>query len=192
MVSKMTEDSHSVLIVTKDSKLSQNIAAMLVAPLFETEVLSDFNEARRRVSERVYNIILVDYAEGEGTDFAIDASESLSTILLLTPPSLFEEISYRVEGYGIIAITNPFDQFYFYNMIKAAIAVQYKVQVLSSQTTKLKVKMEEIKQVNRAKMLLMQSMQMTEQEAHRYIEKEAMDRGLKRTAISEEIIRRYS
>lgn len=192
MVSKMTEDSHSVLIVTKDSKLSQNIAAMLVAPLFETEVLSDFNEARRRVSERVYNIILVDYAEGEGTDFAIDASESLSTILLLTQPSLFEEISYRVEGYGIIAITNPFDQFYFYNMIKAAIAVQYKVQVLSSQTTKLKVKMEEIKQVNRAKMLLMQSMQMTEQEAHRYIEKEAMDRGLKRTAISEEIIRRYS
>ena len=191
MVSKMTEDSHSVLIVTKDSKLSQNSAAMLVAPLFETEVLSDFNEARRRVSERVYNIILVDYAEGEGTDFAIDASESLSTILLLTPPSLFEEISYRVEGYGIIAITNPFDQFYFYNMIKAAIAVQYKVQVLSSQTTKLKVKMEEIRQVNRAKMLLMQNLNMSEQEAHRYIEKEAMDRGLKKTAVAENVIKMY-
>ena len=188
----MTEDSHSVLIVTKDTKLSQNMSALLMPPLFETEVLSDFNEARRRVSERVYNIILVDYSEGEGTDFAIDASDSLSTILLLTPPSLFEEISYRVEGYGIISITNPFDQFYFYNMIKAAIAVQYKVQVLSSQTTKLKVKMEEIKQINRAKMLLMQNMSMTEPESHRYIEKEAMDRGLKRTAIADEIIKRYS
>ena len=76
-------------------------------------------------------------------------------------------------------------------MVKIAIAVQYKVQVLSSQTTKLKVKMEEIKQVNRAKMLLMQNMKMTEQEAHRYIEKEAMDRGMKRTAISEEIIKTY-
>ena len=188
----MTEDSHSVLIVTKDAKLSQNMSVLLMPPLFEAEVLSDFNEARRRVSERVYNIILVDYSEGEGTDFAIDASDSLSTILLLTPPSLFEEISYRVEGYGIISITNPFDQFYFYNMIKAAIAVQYKVQVLSSQTTKLKVKMEEIKQINRAKMLLMQNMSMTEPESHRYIEKEAMDRGLKRTAIADEIIKRYS
>ena len=187
----MTEDSHSVLVVTKDSKLSQNMSAMLIPPLFETDVLSDFNEARRRISERSYNIILVDYAEGEGSDFATDASEGLSTILLLTPPSLFEEVSYRVEGYGIIAITNPFDQFYFYNMIKAAIAVQYKVQVLSSQTTKLKVKMEEIKQVNRAKMLLMSNMKMSEQEAHRYIEKEAMDRGMKRTAISEEIIKTY-
>ena len=191
MISKMTEDTHSVLVVTKDSRLSQSISAMLMPPLFETEVLSDFNEARRRVSERLYNIILVDYSEGEGADFAVDAAEALSTILLLTPPSLFEEVSYRVEGYGIIAITNPFDQFYFYNMIKAAIAVQYKVQVLSSQTTKLKVKMEEIKQVNRAKMLLMQNMNMSEQEAHRYIEKEAMDRGMKRIAISEEIIKTY-
>ena len=187
----MTEDTHSVLVVTKDSKLSQSIGVMLIPPLFETEVLNDFNEARRRVTERSYNIILVDYAEGEGADFATDASEGLSTILLLTPPALFEEVSYRVEGSGIIAITNPFDQFYFYNMIKAAIAVQYKVQVLSSQTTKLKVKMEEIKQVNRAKMLLMQNMSMTEQEAHRYIEKEAMDSGLKKTALAEKIIKTY-
>lgn len=187
----MTEDTHSVLVVSKDAKLSQSMSVMLMPPLFETEVLSDFNEARRRVSERNYNIILVDYADGEGSDFAADASEGLATILLLTPPSLFEEVSYRVEGYGIICITNPFDQFYFYNMIKAAIAVQYKVQVLSSQTTKLKVKMEEIKQVNRAKMLLMQNMSMTEQEAHRFIEKDAMDRSMKRTAIADEIIKRY-
>ena len=62
----MTEDTHSVLVVAKDSKLSQSISAMLLAPLFETDVLSDFNEARRRVAERSYNIILVDYAEGEG------------------------------------------------------------------------------------------------------------------------------
>ena len=189
--SKMTDDTHSVLVVSKDSKLSQNMSIMLMPPLFETEVLSDFNEARRRVSERRYNIILVDYAEGAGADFAVDASEGLGTILLLTPPQLFEEVSYRVEGYGIIAITNPFDQFYFYNMIKAAIAVQYKVQVLSSQTTKLKVKMEEIKLVNRAKMLLMQNMSMTEQEAHRYIEKEAMDGGLRKTAVAEKIIKTY-
>ena len=187
----MTEDTHSVLVVTKDSKLSQSISVMLLPPLFETDVLSDFNEARRRVSERLYNIILVDYADGEGEDFAIDASESLSTILLLTPTALFEEVSYQVEGYGIISVPNPFDQFTFYAMIKAAIAVQYKVQVLSSQTTKLKVKMEEIKLVNRAKMLLMQNMSMTEQEAHRFIEKDAMDRSMKRTAVADEIIKRY-
>lgn len=187
----MEAESHSVLLVSRDSKIISQVSAFLVAPLFELTTTSDFNEARRLATERSFNIIIADSGDGYDTDFAINVADSYSTILLLVPNEHFDEISYRVEGYGILTITKPFEPFYFYNMVKIAIAVQYKVQVLSSQTTKLKVKMEEIKQVNRAKMLLMQNMKMTEQEAHRYIEKEAMDRGMKRIAISEEIIKTY-
>ena len=52
--------------------------------------------------------------------------------------------------------------------------------------------MEEIRLVNRAKMLLMQNLNMSEADAHRYIEKEAMNRCIKRTNLSEEIIKTYS
>ena len=187
----MEAESHSVLLVSRDSKIVSQISAFLVPPLFELTTTSDFNEARRMATERTFNIIIADSGDGYDTDFAINVADSYSTILLLVPNEHFDEISYRVEGYGILTITKPFEPFYFYNMVKIAIAVQYKVQVLSSQTTKLKVKMEEIKQVNRAKMLLMSNMNMSEQEAHRYIEKEAMDRGMKRIAISEEIIKTY-
>lgn len=187
----MEAESHSVLVVSRDSKIISQISAFLVPPLFELTTTSDFNEARRLATERSFNIIIADSGDGYDTDFAINLADSYSTILLLVPNEHFDEISYRVEGYGILTITKPFEPFYLYNMMKIAIAVQYKVQVISSQTTKLKVKMEEIKQVNRAKMLLMQNMNMSEQEAHRYIEKEAMDRGMKKTAISEEIIKTY-
>ena len=187
----MEAELHSVLLVSRDSKIISQVSAFLVPPLFELTTTSDFNEARRLATERTFNIIIADSGDGYDTDFAINVADSYSTILLLVPNEHFDEISYRVEGYGILTITKPFEPFYFYNMVKIAIAVQYKVQVLSSQTTKLKVKMEEIKQVNRAKMLLMQNMNMSEQEAHRYIEKEAMDRGMKKTAISEEIIKTY-
>ena len=187
----MEAESHSVLLVSRESKIVSQISAFLVPPLFELTTTSDFNEARRLATERSFNIIIADSGDGYDTDFAINVADSYSTILLLVPNEHFDEISYRVEGYGILTITKPFEPFYFYNMVKIAIAVQYKVQVLSSQTTKLKVKMEEIKLVNRAKMLLMSNMNMSEQEAHRYIEKEAMDRGMRRTAISEEIIKTY-
>ena len=187
----MEAESHSVLLVSRDNKIISQISAFLVPPLFELTTTSDFNEARRLATERTFNIIIADSGDGYDTDFAINVADSYSTILLLVPNEHFDEISYRVEGYGILTITKPFEPFYFYNMVKIAIAVQYKVQVLSSQTTKLKVKMEEIKLVNRAKMLLMSNMNMSEQEAHRYIEKEAMDRGMKKTAISEEIIKTY-
>ena len=161
----MEAESHSVLLVSRDNKIISQISAFLVPPLFELTTTSDFNEARRLATERTFNIIIADSGDGYDTDFAINVADSYSTILLLVPNEHFDEISYRVEGYGILTITKPFEPYYFYNMVKIAIAVQYKVQVLSSQTTKLKVKMEEIKQVNRAKMLLMSNMNMSEQEA---------------------------
>ena len=187
----MEADSHSILLVSRDSKIISQMSVFLVPPLFELTTSSDFNEARRLAAERTFNIIIADSGDGFDTDFAINVADSYSTVLLLVPNEHFDEISYRVEGYGILTITKPFEPFYFYNMIKIAIAVQYKVQILSSQTTKLKVKMEEIKLVNRAKMLLIQNLNMSEPEAHHYLEKEAMDRGLKRTAVAEEILKTY-
>lgn len=187
----MNLDTHSVLVVTKDNKVSTLINAMLMPPLFETQIVSSFVEARRKCAERTFNIVIVDFAEGEGTDFATDISDSSSTILLLCPNQHYEQVSYKVESFGILTVPTPFDQFFFYNMIKVAIAVQYKVTVLTSQTTKLKEKMEEIRTINRAKMLLMQNLRMTEQEAHRYIEKEAMDRCVKKLALAQQIIMTY-
>lgn len=188
----MQMDIHSVLVVTKDIKTSTLVKSMLIQPVFDTKIVSDFNEARRLSSERIFNIIIVDFCDGEGTDFSIDISSSTSTILLLVPTNLFEQISYKVESFGILTLTTPFEQFYFYNMIKIAIAVQYKVQVLTSQTIKLKEKMEDIRLVNRAKMLLMQNLKMTEDEAHHYLEKEAMNNGKKRTEIAINIINSFT
>lgn len=187
----MQMEIHSVLVVTKDIKTSTLVKNMLIQPVFDTKIVSDFNEARRLCTERIFNIIIVDFCDGEGTDFSVDISSSTSTILLLVPANLFEQISYKVESFGILTLTTPFDQFYFYNMIKIAIAVQYKVQVLTSQTTKLKEKMEDIRLVNRAKMLLMQNLKMTEEDAHHYLEKEAMNHGKKRTDVAAKIINTY-
>lgn len=187
----MEADSHSVLLVSRDSNIISQISGFLMPPLFELTTTSDFNEARRLASERTYNIIIADSGDGYDTEFAVNVADSYSTILLLVPNEHFDEISYRVEGYGILTITKPFEPFYLYNMLKVAIAVQYKVQILSSQTVKLKNKMEEIRLVNRAKLLLIQNLKMTEDEAHRYLEKESMDRGLKRTALAEEVIKTY-
>ena len=45
--------------------------------------------------------------------------------------------------------------------------------------------------MNRAKWLLIEELKMTEQEAHRYIEKQAMDRCVTRRAVAEQILSIY-
>ena len=53
-------------------------------------------------------------------------------------------------------------------------------------------KVNEIRLVNRAKWLLISELKMTESDAHRYIEKQAMDRCVPKKQVAEEIIKLYS
>jgi response regulator NasT len=53
-------------------------------------------------------------------------------------------------------------------------------------------KMAEIRLVNRAKWVLISELKMEEPQAHRYIEKQAMDRCVPRRTIAEEIIKLYT
>ena len=53
-------------------------------------------------------------------------------------------------------------------------------------------KMEEIRVVNRAKWILIRELKLDEPEAHRYIEKQAMDRCISKRIVAEEIIKTYS
>ena len=55
----------------------------------------------------------------------------------------------------------------------------------------LQEKMQDIRTVNRAKWLLIERHRMTEEDAHYFIEKQAMDMRLSRREVAENIIRSY-
>ena len=64
-------------------------------------------------------------------------------------------------------------------------------QMVNDTRKAIEEKMEEIRLVNRAKWLLIGELNMTEQEAHRYIEKQAMDRCVTKRAVAEQILSTY-
>ena len=51
--------------------------------------------------------------------------------------------------------------------------------------------MEDMKIINRAKLLLITCLNMTEQEAHRYLEKQAMDMRMSKMQIAMQVIKTY-
>ncbi len=66
-----------------------------------------------------------------------------------------------------------------------------RLRSLCTETASLKRKLDDTRIVTRAKLLLMSRLKMSENEAHRYIEKTAMDTGAKRREVAESIIRTY-
>ena len=67
-----------------------------------------------------------------------------------------------------------------------------RLRKTEQKTLSFEEKMEEIRIVNRAKWLLISALGMDEPQAHRTIEKQAMDRCLSKRKVAEEIISTYS
>ena len=72
--------------------------------------------------------------------------------------------------------------------IRYLISVQNKLQKLSKEISQAKEKLEEIKIISRAKVLLIEKKGMTEDEAHRFIGSEAMNEGISRRRAAERIM----
>ena len=68
-------------------------------------------------------------------------------------------------------------------------AIRNKLLAAQRETLDLRERMEEIRLVNQAKWFLVENRQMTEPEAHRYIEKAAMDRCVRKRVIADELLR---
>ena len=63
---------------------------------------------------------------------------------------------------------------------------------MEKKTATLEEKMEEIRLVNHAKWVLIQNMKLSESEAHKLIEKQAMDSRRTKREVAEGIIKTYS
>lgn len=112
-------------------------------------------------------------------------------VLLLVPASSAAAAEERLSPDGILVLPRPADRSLLLQAIYLLSAIRTRLLRLEKQNNTLQTKLDDIRLVDRAKLLLMQQLKMTEHEAHRYIEKAAMDRCLRRRDIAENIIRTY-
>ncbi|NLK95798.1 MAG: ANTAR domain-containing protein [Clostridiales bacterium] len=147
--------------------------------------------ARRRMIQDDFNVVLVDtpLKDEFGTEFAKKVSQKGSTGVILVVKSIEADmISAKVEEYGIFVIPKPFSKSIFYQSVKFVFTSLRRFSKLKDEKNKLLNQVEVIKKVDRAKCLLIQYNSMSEEEAHKYIEKQAMDSRVSRKEIAEKII----
>ena len=75
--------------------------------------------------------------------------------------------------------------------LRNLLLLKKSMQTMQAQTDQLRSQLQDLKRIQKAKGLLMRQLGMTEQDAHRWIEKAAMDRCVKKREIAETIIRMY-
>ena len=112
-------------------------------------------------------------------------------VLLLAAPEHAGTDAALLEQSGVLVLPNDAPESLIVQTIRLLAAVRIQLEQMQHKTEKLEAKVADIRIINRAKLLLVQHLQMTETEAHKYIEKQAMDTSMRRRTIAENIIRTY-
>lgn len=92
---------------------------------------------------------------------------------------------------GVLVAAKPLNPQLFQQTVQLAAATRNRLLLVSRENEKLHQKLEELRLVDRAKCLLIEHERLTEGEAHRAIEKQAMDARLSRAKIAKQILERY-
>lgn len=192
----LRERVYSVLLISSAQKFNESLLGMLPAQLYNpVRVLNSVNAAQRLIQDQHFDIIVINtpLPDDFGHKFAIDISvKNTCAILLFVKSELYDEINAKVIEYGVFTLRKPAPTLIINQAFDWLRAARERLRALEAKAISLEDKMAEIRLVNHAKWALIDSCNMTERDAHRYIEKQAMDRCVTRLEIAESILRTYS
>lgn len=139
--------------------------------------------ARVQMDARRFDLLVINapLADGDGEELPRPRE---TDVLLLTPQASYEAVCARMVPRGVVVLAKPLSPVLFQQAVSL-------LQATRSKLSRMEEKLTEVRIVERAKGLLMLTLSMTEAQAHRYIEKQAMDLRLTKREIAESILRTY-
>ena len=187
-----TDILHSMLIVSAAESFAALVRNSLPGGKFTvTEYRKSAAAARRCILERFFDIVVINcpLPDELGLDLAMDLAEnSQAGILVVVPSEIYEEVLDHVTDQGILAISKPAPHGRIGTAVRFLMAIQNKRFILEQKASAAKDKLEELRIVSRAKIVLVEKKHLTEEEAHRYIGRTAMNNGISRRRAAENIL----
>lgn len=188
--------AYAVLVVSSSEKMNEALKPLLTGTRFrKVSFANSTTVANRLFLENTYDFVIINspLPDDFGTKLAIDVSSSKNTVCLqLVKSDAFGNVSDKVTDYGVFLMQKPTSTALVSQAIQFMVSAREKLRGLNKKTVTIEEKMEEIRLVNRAKWLLIENLSMSEPDAHRYIEKQAMDTCVSKREIAENIIKTYT
>ncbi len=191
----LKERIYSVLAVSAAEKLNTSLPSLLPESHYSPlQIVTSVSAARRALVDHQFDFVIINspLPDDAGTRFAIDVCNSSGTVvLLLTRADVYDDLRDKVVRHGVFTLPRPVSRPVLDIALEWMESCRERLGRLEKKTLSVEEKMAEIRIADRAKWLLITNLNMDEPQAHRYLEKQAMDRCVSRREVAEEIIRTY-
>ncbi len=184
----------SVLIVS-GGKASQTISTLIdeLYPDWVQSAALGGKEAKSLLSARSFDMVVINCPLSDGSadeliSYVCECSDA--GVVLLVPPEELEKYSAAAAFTGAAAVRKqPLGKAAFGYTLGLVSGLRKRLLGLSAPSSDRTA--EELKNIGRAKLALMHYLKFTEQQAHRYLEKQAMDLRIPISEAALRVIKMY-
>ena len=188
-----SDRTYSVLLLSASEVFNRAVLPLLPSSRFYPVTLVTDLRAANDCAPCDLVIVNAPLPGGDSLSYCSGLSEaSDSAILLLVPRDQLEHAEDRMLPYGVMTLGKPLSSGLLTQSLRALCSMRERLRSREQKQQTVEQTIEEIKLINRAKWLLITCLNMTEDEAHRYISKLAMQQKRQKREIAESIIRTYS
>jgi response regulator NasT len=195
MITKGAGSVEKILIVSTQKQSSDALYDIIKPLVFSGyDYAASASEARRKFDITEYDLTIINapLSDEFGSELALDIAErSLSAILILVKADLMEQVQDKLAVTGAFVVGKPINKQVLLQSIPFVLNSKQIIATLREQNKALKKKMDDVKVIERAKYCLIKYLGFDEKQAHRYIQKQAMDLRLSQRTVADNILKTY-
>ena len=184
----------NILIAGKTEEICDSIAQLLLE--LDCDNISTFTSGAiiRGVDISKFDSVIIStpLSDEFGLDLVADISKDAKNgIVVLAKREIADEVQKKIRFTGAFVLPRPFNKALLVQTIKLAEIAHIGMAKLEEENRQLSQQLSDMKIVNRTKSMLMQYLNLTEEQAHRHIQKQAMDLRKTQRAVAEDILKTY-
>ena len=183
----------TALVVSGNSEIIKKLTSLLRDEGFTECMTADTaSEARKLAESENTDLELVFISDEVGLNLSMYMTKHTSAgVFIATGRDTAAKAGEKLSQNGVITLIKPVSTEAVHQSLLAFRAMKCRIGLIEQKNIRLQAQLEEVKLINRAKLVLMQCLAMSEQQAHRYIEKQAMDLRVTKSYVAQQILRTY-
>ncbi len=184
---------NSIIIFSQQSSVLDNICSVASSSGFARISVSDGKDARKLIADGDYSMALVNAPlENEfGLEIAVCAAKSGCGVIISAPAKACGDIAAKIGDMDIFILPKPLSSELLLQSFRFVMLSKADRNVLRTEKEHLEEKLRDTKLIDRAKCVLVHYLNLSESEAHKHIQKRAMDMRISQADAAREILKIY-
>ena len=189
---KLTDRIGAILVIAAKPRIQSSVRSALTAKYGRILTAETVQEARRAVEREKIALMVIfsPLKDEEEIPRLFDMADRRGIAAgYIVGREIYGETAYRLEGRNVFVVAYPLQMDQVLQIVSFLYQVQKRFWLVLSEQERLQRQVQDVQIVCRVKCLLVEKREMTEEEAHHFIEQEAMNTGLSKREAALKILK---